>query len=281
MAAARTIQVDGVLNLRDIGGVPFGSGDARAGVASRAAGRDGDGRGGSALDVGGSGETDAPRSAAAAAAGIVRRGVFFRSAALHQLTADGGAVLEQLGVRTVLDLRDDLEAEADPDRLAGTSLRYVRIPIFGSSSGLRAAPDAVGLYEDFVDACGGAFAACLRLLAQDGVAPALVHCAVGKDRTGFLSALLLALAGADEDAIVADFAASNAGLGLVDPHAAGTGQDHDQAPVADNNVHHYVDPGLIAFTLDRVRSRYGSVDDYLLGHGLAPSDLDRLRSLLR
>jgi protein-tyrosine phosphatase len=238
------VALAGVANLRDLGGLPFGDSDG-----------------------GGTGRAS------------VRPGVVFRSAALDRLTAGGAVALGELGVRTVLDLRDDFEASGAPDLLAGTAVRYVRVPIFGSSPGMRWLPGVEGLYRDFVDACGGAFASCLRYLASDEAAPALVHCAVGKDRTGFLVALLLSVAGVEDSVIAADFAASNVHLGLADPDDR-SGRPSTPVSVG-TGAHHYVQPRLITGALERVRSAHGSVDGFLLHHGLTRPELDRLRAMLR
>jgi protein-tyrosine phosphatase len=292
----RTIKIAGVLNLRDVGGLPL-SDPARTPLQGSAADRasrvnpvPADGRAriegldpgsdGGGIGTEDGGDERVSGALKSAAHKTVRRGVFYRSAALDKLTDHGAAELERLGVRTVLDLRDDVEAEMAPDLLAGAAVRYERIPIFGSSSGLRWRAGVEGLYEDFVDLCGAAFASCLRLLASDGVAPTLVHCAAGKDRTGFLSALLQTIAGADDAAIVADFAASNTHLGLVDPRSSRSGDGCAEQLVVDGGVHHYVEPSLITCALDRINAGHGSVDAYLLRHGLTRSELDRLRSLL-
>lgn len=53
-----------------------------------------------------------------------------------------------------------------------------------------------------------AYGQTLRLIADDRGA-LLYHCSAGKDRTGMMSALLLGILGVPDDAIVADFLASN------------------------------------------------------------------------
>ena len=48
----------------------------------------------------------------------------------------------------------------------------------------------------------------VRQLASPGTLPAIVFCSAGKDRTGLVSMLTLAAAGATESGIVADYAAT-------------------------------------------------------------------------
>ena len=61
------------------------------------------------------------------------------------------------------------------------------------------AEDAVvfihGAYRDMLATVADRFRIALTTLAQPGALPAVFHCAAGKDRTGLLAALLLALAG--------------------------------------------------------------------------------------
>jgi hypothetical protein len=57
--------------------------------------------------------------------------------------------------------------------------------------------------------------ATLDLLARPGAAPALFHCAAGKDRTGVLAALVLEMNGVVRDAVIADFALTNERLDAV------------------------------------------------------------------
>jgi len=54
----------------------------------------------------------------------------------------------------------------------------------------------------------------VKVLAAPGALPGLFHCAVGKDRTGVLAAVILALIGVPDEEIIADFLRSNAALGL-------------------------------------------------------------------
>jgi protein-tyrosine phosphatase len=63
------------------------------------------------------------------------------------------------------------------------------------------------LYRSLIDDAGDRVVAAARgvLAAQ----PALVHCTVGKDRTGVVVALMLAAVGVEVDAVVADYARPN------------------------------------------------------------------------
>ncbi|KAJ2437169.1 hypothetical protein IWW46_005451, partial [Coemansia sp. RSA 2440] len=65
-----------------------------------------------------------------------------------------------------------------------------------------------GSYEDYVDYCKQEFAAVLRIFADPCAYPILFHCQHGKDRTGIVAMLLLAILGVDDSIIAEDYALS-------------------------------------------------------------------------
>jgi protein-tyrosine phosphatase len=92
-------------------------------------------------------------------------------------------------------------------------LRYQHIPIFDDDRYDvvdKPARNMYELYQLLLDNCGAQFAAVLRAIAAQDSAPALIHCAVGKDRTGLTIALALGVAGVDYATIADDYALSGA-----------------------------------------------------------------------
>jgi len=71
-------------------------------------------------------------------------------------------------------------------------------------------PGCVAMYRRVIEECQFDIGAVLRALAtakrQAPDKPCLFHCSLGRDRTGIVAALLLLLAGVEEDAIITDFA---------------------------------------------------------------------------
>jgi protein-tyrosine phosphatase len=165
----RRLQWDGCINVRDLGGL-----------------RGADGR-------------------------TTRWGAAVRADALDRLTADGWAALEAHGVRTVIDLRNDDELGADA-ALRPASVDTVHLALDGIedtefwdewSSG---AQFGTPLYyapflERFPTRIAEVFAAMAR--AQPG--GVVYHCMGGRDRTGLVTMLLLALVGVDPEDIAADY----------------------------------------------------------------------------
>ncbi|MFE9422631.1 tyrosine-protein phosphatase [Kitasatospora sp. NPDC006697] len=84
----------------------------------------------------------------------------------------------------------------------------------------------IGLYRWFVTdrVARERFATVLRLLAEPAAPPVLFHCTAGKDRTGWMAALLLTALGVDRETVLADYLETNVRVGaLVDTLVASYG----------------------------------------------------------
>lgn len=200
----------------------------------------------------------------------------FRSDALHQLDP---TVLGRLGLHTIVDLRTDLEAEYAPSPLAGLPARLSHVSLIGPD--LPAEPLELGaIYGFIITQRGTAIAEAIRALCQDGAFPALVHCSAGKDRTGILIALILAVAGVPDEVIAADYAYSSVCLDpdrtpAIGQLRASTGLDEDRTRALLS-----CPPDLILDVLEQIRVASGTVEGYLTEHGLTPAELAALRAAL-
>jgi protein-tyrosine phosphatase len=238
----------------------------------------------------------------------VRSRALLRASALGRLADQDVELLRELRVRRVIDLRHGSEIEvAPPDRLPGDPPpRVHHIPVFDpvhpvftyvsavllghDSAGYDALRDEgttgamVAIYRWFVtdETPRRGFAQALRLIADARGEPVLYHCSAGKDRTGWLSALLLELLGVDRGIIVADYLATNeyaraTNLAVMDAMRA-RGRRVDPGvlmPVLEARLEY-----LEAAYEEAVRG-YGSVEGYVRkGLGLETGDIDALRSHL-
>ena len=215
----------------------------------------------------------------AAGGGFVRWRTLLRSDALHKLDAGGLAMLSELGLRTVVDLRTQFEVETAPSALDGLPVRLAHISIL--SGDMQSLPlELEAIYRYMVDECGDAITAAIKALCAIDALPALVHCSAGKDRTGVVMALVLAVLGVPDPVIAADYALSSTyldpdrtpAIGQVQA-STGLGDDLTRALLASP-------PALILDTLAWVRAASGSVEGYLLEHGLSAGDLAQLRAAL-
>jgi len=107
-----------------------------------------------------------------------------------------------------------------------------------------------------------------------------VHCSAGKDRTGVVVALVLSLLGVADEVIAEDYCLTSAYLAEEFTHAVqqlqastGLGQRLNGQALA-------CPPELILATLERMRASHGSVEDYLVAHGLTAEQIAELRNTL-
>lgn len=133
----------------------------------------------------------------------------------------------------------------------------------------------LGYLEDRPDQVVGA----VRSIAHDQ-GTALVHCAAGKDRTGVVVALALIAAGVRPQAVVADYAASGERTQAIlsrlrrSPTYA---RDIDSLPAQA----HRPRPETMAAFLEQMDARYGGVTRWLTDHGLRAGELSLLQAKLR
>ena len=121
--------------------------------------------------------------------------------------------------------------------------------------------------------------AALRAVANAPGA-ALVHCAAGKDRTGTVVALALTLAGVERDAVVADYAASSERVEGVVARllASPTYEENLRGRPIESHLSH---PEAMTTLLDHIEQHYGGVEALLTRMGWTDEDTAQLRAKLR
>jgi protein-tyrosine phosphatase len=148
--------------------------------------------------------------------GRIRRGAVVRSENPEALTAAGWDTLWAHGVRTVVDLRNAGERGADTaPRPSGLTTVHVPLEDYDGEAEFWRPYRETGLwgtplyYRAFLDRFPRPVAAAVTAVARAEPGGVLVHCAAGKDRTGLVVLMLLALAGVAAEDIAADHALSN------------------------------------------------------------------------
>ena len=114
----------------------------------------------------------------------------------------------------------------------------------------------------------------LDIIADAASEPLLFHCVAGKDRTGLIAALLLALADVNPDAIAADYAESSARLAdayLTRYPDLQRAEIFEALRCPEEGVHN-----MLAYL-----AQYGGAAGYLRTIGLSDARIDRLRGRLR
>ncbi len=102
----------------------------------------------------------------------------------------------------ILDLRWSRECAADPSPFAADPF-YRNVPLLEDPLGYEPPEDS---YAPMLDHHPARFAHAFREIAAAPPGPVVIHCRGGRDRTGALAALLLAVAGVAAEDIAADFA---------------------------------------------------------------------------
>ena len=208
--------------------------------------------------------------------------VVLRSGCLDRLSLDGQNWLVNLGLRTVIDLRDNAELAEAPDVFARSDLvRYRHVPLFDSPLPANVLPPSLTEgYRRILFERAPRVRMVFEELLQPGALPALIHCAVGKDRTGVIVAMLLGAVGVPAETIVEDYALSSKCLGPDLLPEARAYAEQQGWPWELTAAQWTCPPELMRRMLDEVHERYASVSDYLRSIGLESHQLARLRTLL-
>jgi protein-tyrosine phosphatase len=112
----------------------------------------------------------------------------------------------------------------------------------------------------------------MTTIADSGHRGFAFHCRSGKDRTGIVAALLLAIAGVPNETIIADYALTSKFLDTPNAKRVKPGQPGAYL--------HGCAPQTMALTLDFIDQQYGGVQDYLSSVGVQPQHMGRIRTLL-
>ena len=212
----------------------------------------------------------------------VRPGRLLRSDSLTDLDGpDVSALVDDIGVRLVIDLRAEREAERDGrGPVAEAPVRYVNLPLGGIGEARVdvSAPVTEGdlalHYVGYQENGADSIVAAVRLLS--GTETAVVHCSAGKDRTGIVVALVLDALGVPHEEIVTDYAATAANMPSVLERLrrSPTGQRHVDTTGPASVLG--AEPETMRRFL-RYLDENGGAAVWLVKHGLSDAELDALR----
>jgi protein-tyrosine phosphatase len=210
-----------------------------------------------------------------------RSGALYRSGNLVHVDEAGLQTLADLGLRRIIDLRDDDEVRWAPSRIEGLDVEVQRVPLFlGSVESFFERDVSLGeLYAELVEGSAARIADAVRGIAD--AQPVLVHCTVGKDRTGVTVAIALAAVGVDRDAVVDDYARTEGLLPAARNRqvVAGIRALHPENRHAEELATRSPAPVMRAL-LETLDAEYGSPAAFLRAHGLTEAELERLRAAL-
>lgn len=221
--------------------------------------------------------------------GVVRPGVLYRSGTPQFLTEPAArALIVETGLRSTIDLRLVDEAQREGrGPLDALGVRVVRVPfaprnIVAAGSAVAPMPEAdplVSTYLTYLENDVPALIGVVRALADEDAAPTLVHCTLGRDRTGAAVALVLDALGVRREDIAADYAASESDLGAAMERLRGMASYGDAIDVYPPEAFR-ADGAVIERYLAGVDARYGGSRALLTAHGVDEDTLARLRAIL-
>lgn len=209
----------------------------------------------------------------------------FRADGLDRLTGADLAAIEQLRLRTVVDLRTG--AEVAKGRLATSEgqAAWYHLPMLDVLPARQDYQAWIGpgnvatQYLTMMDAVPATVAAFLDLACDPEAYPLVFHCFAGKDRTGILTALVLGLLQVSDDDIAADYALSQVAMvRLLDWLRAQPGEDATELESSAAAIV-AAEPATMTAFLEGFRLRYGTFDDYATGLG-RPAAGTRLAEIL-
>eukprot|EP00796_Vickermania_ingenoplastis_P010621 gene10621-7381_t len=224
---------------------------------------------------------------AAAGGKKVKQGVVYRSDQLSgvslQLAAE--VLVGKLHIHHTYDLRGPAEAQAQMYQFPNIERHAVPIDCANVIVAVRELRDMSfeeakdwmrKCYVYLVDECHATTGAVLKDLLRlrvDSINAALVHCTAGKDRTGIVCYLILALLGVDEETIVKDYLLTN---DLVLAHEPTLATQRTTAA-----AFNLVDEAYIRLAITMIKDKYGGVEKYALDRlALTPSEIQAFRELL-
>ncbi|HOU14873.1 MAG TPA: tyrosine-protein phosphatase [Anaerolineae bacterium] len=154
----------------------------------------------------------------------VKTGYLYRSGHVDQASRRDRETLRALGIKTLVDLRSARERKQAAHLWPGARVVWLPMP-FDEITRARLKPylfrrdvraavfDMVeSVYADTVEHSCAQLAALFTLLQQPEVYPVLIHCRAGRDRTGFVSAVIQLALGVPVEDVVTEYLRSNASL---------------------------------------------------------------------
>nr|WP_246086898.1 tyrosine-protein phosphatase [Nocardioides humi] len=202
----------------------------------------------------------------------VRTGRVYRSDYPSFLEVDATAIA-RFGLATVVDLRRGTEAAEECIDWGGRGVAYRRWPLTaGRESSWHAR------YTSYLTRRPETVVGAVREVMRPAAHTVLFHCAAGKDRTGVLAALLLAVLGVGEDDIVADYLLSAAS---VEPVIARLVEMEMYAGMlADSSVDEQLPRAEHMHLLLRWLERHGGAEAWLVEHGVPAGELTDFRDVM-
>ncbi|KAF7290093.1 TYR-PHOSPHATASE-2 domain-containing protein [Mycena chlorophos] len=221
--------------------------------------------------------------------------ILYRCADPSRITPKGKEQFAALGIRDVFDFRaDDEIASYQTPAPDVPGVKFHRTPVSESRAfdpvSLAArmsdfASDERGMFvqmnHEILETAGPAFEKVFRYMVEHPEEPCMIHCTVGKDRTGIFTALTLNLLGVPDEEIAAEYGLTTEALKPVLPIMVA--RFKERVGHVDNwdDLAHMIssDPANMLAILEMLRDKYGGAEGWILSQtSLTTEDVSRFRS---
>ncbi len=231
---------------------------------------------------------------------IMKSGVLFRSDELSQLTFNDRRIFEKLNIKTVIDLRGVKERQKKKDKIPRKlNISVVNIPIDHKNQDLKQMQFFLFLIQKNKDfdfekylrdhyfgtafECTSQIKEIFTLLSDEENLPALLHCTVGKDRTGFMAAILQLLAGVPREKVMDEYLITNKYIGVRVKQIIRMVRIISLFRASIDQIKPMLEcrPVYLKNVLDEIYERYGTIENYLLNAcGVENDTQQKLKNLV-
>ncbi|KAL4801780.1 protein-tyrosine phosphatase-like protein [Aspergillus unguis] len=213
---------------------------------------------------------------------VTRNGFIYRSGHLKDVTTRGVEQIKDLGITTIIDLTGSNEVKALFTE-SESPLGQFKVHNFALVKHGFSVQQLAEKYRRYVEEGGRAIAEgyfkllveghevirdILLLIRDNPNEVFLVHCAMGKDRTGVIFAVLLSLAGLSNDLIAEEYSRSEAALELSLPLIAAAIKKAmpavtDEDALAKAKIAIQTRKDAMLFTLEMIEKQFRDMKGYL------------------